>query len=62
MRCWGANGSGQLGDGTTVSAPLTALVTVAGVSGAVDVAVGTQHSCAVLADGSVRCWGQGPPR
>jgi alpha-tubulin suppressor-like RCC1 family protein len=58
LRCWGANDQGQLGDGTresrTVPTPVTA------VGGAVArVAVGGQHSCAVLTDGRVQCWGAG---
>lgn len=56
VRCWGANASGQLGDATTVSKPTP--VEVSGLaSGAVMVAAGHDHACALLADGSVRCWG-----
>jgi alpha-tubulin suppressor-like RCC1 family protein len=55
VRCWGYNGSGQLGDGTTVSksTPTTvpSLVGVSAISGGVD------HSCAMQTDGTVRCWG-----
>lgn len=32
---------------------------IAGVSGAVDVAVGTDFACAALASGEARCWGEG---
>jgi len=55
VRCWGANGVGQVGDGTDVerSSP----VQVLGLTDAVDLAVGMAHSCAVRADGSARCWG-----
>jgi len=57
VQCWGWNASGQLGDGTTISA--LAPVHVVGTSGASAVTSGWwQHSCAVLADNSVRCWGQ----
>jgi alpha-tubulin suppressor-like RCC1 family protein len=56
VRCWGSNSVGQLGDGTTASS--TTPVTVANLSGgAIDVAVGSSHSCAVIADGTVQCWG-----
>ena len=51
--CWGFNGSGQLGDGTTTSA-------TSGVwaqAGAVGVSNGGWHTCAALANGTARCWG-----
>lgn len=56
-RCWGFNAGGQLGDGTQSERP--APVNVVGMDGAVVVAVaaGDNHSCALLANGSVRCWG-----
>jgi alpha-tubulin suppressor-like RCC1 family protein len=55
--CWGDNGSGQLGDGTTVprSVPTPVQTTAAfsAVSGG-----GTRHVCAVRAsDQSAQCWG-----
>src|SRR5204863_2295344 len=60
--CWGANGAadfgpGQLGNGTT--AEQESPVKVLGISSATSVAAGGGHSCAVLADHTVRCWGQG---
>jgi alpha-tubulin suppressor-like RCC1 family protein len=55
--CWGANADGQLGDGTLVQRT-RANVTVIGVSAAVAVASGQAHTCAVLANGTVSCWGR----
>jgi alpha-tubulin suppressor-like RCC1 family protein len=55
-RCWGENGYGQLGDGTTVS-PRTAPVAVSGLAGARALAAGMEHSCALLDGGGVSCWG-----
>ncbi len=55
LRCWGANGFGQLGDGTTVDAPGAVPVAGAGDSGSL--AVGLHHACAVRGDGQVACWG-----
>ncbi len=53
-RCWGANDSGQLGDGTKM---LRAEPVEVGLSGIVQMSVGTQFSCALLRSGEVRCWG-----
>lgn len=54
VRCWGKNDAGQLGDGTTVTRVRPAKVLLAR---AVDVAVGRDFTCAVLADARVACWG-----
>jgi alpha-tubulin suppressor-like RCC1 family protein len=60
VRCWGANYYGQVGDatggeGAPESVPLP--VDVVGIEGAVGVEGGLWHACAVLDDGSARCWG-----
>lgn len=55
-QCWGNNADGQLGRGTVGGFSSTPAA-VTGLSGAVGVAVSGQHACAVLADGTVRCWG-----
>lgn len=55
VRCWGANTSGQLGDGTQVGSPIPVVVT--GVTGARTITAGAAHTCAVLEDGLARCWG-----
>ena len=63
VRCWGANGSGQVGDGTTsvrtspVPVRVHGLFTDFNLFNAVSIAVGEFHSCALLADGNARCWG-----
>lgn len=54
--CWGRNESGQLGDGTRRERHTPVLV--AGLThGVRSVALGDYHTCAVLDDGSVKCWG-----
>lgn len=53
---WGANGNGQLGNGTT-SAGVATPAQVTGLTGVVAAAGGAEHSMAVLSDGSVWAWG-----
>jgi alpha-tubulin suppressor-like RCC1 family protein len=58
VRCWGVGAQGQLGAGNTNSYgddEPPALVDLGGA--ATDVDVGARHSCALMASGSVRCWG-----
>ena len=58
VRCWGSGSSGQLGNGsdTVFSATPVPVQLQAGES-AIGIAVGGAHSCALLADRTVRCWG-----
>ena len=61
--CWGDNPSGQIGNGTRVDAPTPQRVINedgSALVGAVAVSAGARHSCALLGDGSVRCWGDNP--
>lgn len=56
VTCWGDNRSGQLGDGT--KAKTYQPVSVQNLGGrAVAITAGHAHTCALLADGRVRCWG-----
>ena len=64
VRTWGANGSGQLGDGSTLASltpvqvidpsdPTGFLTNVAAI------AAGEYHTVAILLDGTLRTWGNG---
>ncbi len=60
--CWGENDNGELGTGTTdVTAGQDGIATPGAVTGlpfAVStISAGGQHTCAVLTNGSVWCWG-----
>jgi alpha-tubulin suppressor-like RCC1 family protein len=55
VECWGYNGDGELGDGTTVDR--TAPVTPSTPITASALAGGYGHTCAVVANGAVKCWG-----
>jgi alpha-tubulin suppressor-like RCC1 family protein len=67
VRCWGLNNRGQLGYGTTATRPRIgddeAPYTVGDVNlgGALvaDVVAGDSHTCVLLRNGGVRCWGRG---
>jgi hypothetical protein len=56
VRCWGLNSQLQLGtDEAAGTAPTP--VEVPTVAGAVAISAGTAHTCALIDDGTVRCWG-----
>ena len=65
VKCWGANGSGQLGlgdtaargDGANELADTLPIVSLGGGRTATAVAAGTSHTCALLDNGTVKCWG-----
>ncbi len=65
VRCWGDDSSGQLGDGRRVRAPQGAVMVIATpgaaatnpLQGVASVAGGEDTACALLGDGSLRCWG-----
>jgi alpha-tubulin suppressor-like RCC1 family protein len=60
VRCWGQNADGQLGYPDASFGDGQALADLPDVElggRAVEVAAGGSHTCALLDDGSVRCWG-----
>ncbi|MBM7518364.1 RCC1 domain-containing protein [Nocardioides nitrophenolicus] len=64
VRCWGSNGNGQLGLGTTTTigddeSPASVDPVYFGPNRtAVAIATGSDHSCALLDTAQLRCWGQ----
>ena len=56
VQCWGYNGQGQLGDGSTTNKstpqPVTGLA-----RGVAAMAAGNNHTCALTTAGAVLCWG-----
>jgi alpha-tubulin suppressor-like RCC1 family protein len=57
VTCWGAGDRGQIGRGLLVDEKPQAPGRVSGLEGVEEVAATANATCARLADGSVRCWG-----
>ena len=57
--CWGKNGSGQLGPTGGVEGNAIAVPAEVPVTGTIDLCAGSQFACALDAQGTVRCWGDG---
>jgi len=56
--CWGDNSHGQLGNGTTTgSSTLGVMFAVSGSNKTTMLTAGGDHTCALLTDGTVQCWG-----
>lgn len=62
VRCWGGADYGQLGYGSTETygddePPFDGIVHMGGIT-AISLSAGLEFSCALLFDGTVRCWGR----
>src|SRR5687768_15787500 len=61
VTCWGLDGNGQLGDGTTGASGtqlrLSPVSVGGGLTGVTAIAAGGFHTCGLLSNGTVRCWG-----
>jgi len=58
VKCWGNNGAGQLGDGTSGPDRLTPVDVVGLANGVVAIAARGYHTCALTGGGAVKCWGE----
>ena len=56
-KCWGGNGNGQLGIGSTTNQNTPQSVDFGSGRTAVVIDAGHYHTCAILDDASLRCWG-----
>jgi alpha-tubulin suppressor-like RCC1 family protein len=58
VKCWGEGGAGRLGNGNTSDNQDTP-VSVSNISTATAISAGFRHTCAVLENKSIQCWGNG---
>lgn len=57
-RCWGFDGNHELGIGEIPKNGRAAIPSrVVGITKAIAIGTGSSHSCSLLSDGTVRCWG-----
>ena len=63
VKCWGQRASGKLGDGQTTTGysgtPVNVSILPAGLN-VTSIDSGISHTCAIMNDSSVFCWGYGP--
>jgi len=60
IKCWGFNGTGQLGNNSITSTKTGAPTAVSNIaSGTTQITAGAAHTCA-LVGGAVQCWGRNP--
>jgi hypothetical protein len=57
LMCWGLNNYGQLGDGSMNNSG-GAAVNVSGIKNAIDLAAGYGHTCAIVGQDTIKCWGR----
>ncbi len=57
VSCWGDNDNGQCTAEAATDDPIAAPTAVAGLTGVRAMALGSKRSCALMADGSAKCWG-----
>jgi len=61
VSCWGDNWAGQIGDGTNVQRNTPTQTSSLGANRtAIAISSGGTHTCAILDNGAVSCWGYNP--
>jgi alpha-tubulin suppressor-like RCC1 family protein len=63
VACWGDGQNGDLGNGPATDSngsDMSMPVTVYELTGATQIAAGHFYTCALISDGTVDCWGEGP--
>jgi len=55
--CWGDNTAGEAGAGIPIGSSSSTPVVVSGISGAREIVVGQDHTCAFDSGGDLYCWG-----
>ncbi|OGP17950.1 MAG: hypothetical protein A2V21_306990 [Deltaproteobacteria bacterium GWC2_55_46] len=56
--CWGSSSVDQLGNEDTITGAASNIpVAVTGLANTTSISAGTNHTCAVINSGAVRCWG-----
>ncbi|MCY4523640.1 MAG: hypothetical protein OXB84_02755 [Halobacteriovoraceae bacterium] len=62
VKCWGEGSLGQLGNGAKedTSSPVNVMQSSnVQLRGVVNIAAGINHTCAIMADSKLKCWGKG---
>ncbi|GAC1351367.1 MAG: hypothetical protein NVSMB1_03700 [Polyangiales bacterium] len=64
VQCWGRSTSGSLGDGSPIDIETFKKTPglVVGLSNVKQIALGNAFACALIGDGTVRCWGENVPK
>ena len=58
LSCWGDNFYGQLGIGTNIDSTVQRIVDLGVGRSAVSISLGQSHTCAILDNGNLKCWGK----
>lgn len=58
VACWGDDGDGQIGVDMVGGDPIVIATSPVGLGPVIEIAAGPRNTCALLADGTVQCWGE----